>query len=427
MKTSQKLELRASKIRERLNEISAIEGELSDEIRTEAASLETEYRDVEAKKRAAVIAEDEAAKSAETRAAGTAQDPEQREREALRRRVSIGRYLAAGAEGRPLSGAEEEYRQAVGAAHRTIPLDAFEGRPGSGPGSPETRADAATAAPSTIGVNMTGLVPAAFAQSCAAFLGIRMPRVESGQYSTPRLTTDLTAGMKAKGAAQESTAAAFTVVSRKPKRLSARLSLRAEDLAEVGIPGFEASLRENLMRVLADTLDIQLLRGNGTAPNLNGLHTQLTADTAAGTTITFPTFLSDLAGYIDGKFAAGLRDLRVIANAAIVAKLASLTPSNDDSVTAALWAGQHTGGLRGNSNMKASASNVGNAIVVRAATMAQGVEGAMAEAPVWGDLSIADPYSDAASAMSHYTVHMLIGDPVLRYPDAYRDWSIKTA
>ena len=286
---------------------------------------------------------------------------EERELNALRAKVSVGRYLAAGIEGARLDGAEEEFRQAVSCSEGAIPLDAFEGD------QVEERADAATAAPGTIGINMQGIVPSVFSQSAAAFLAIGMPRVPSGQYSIPRLTTDLTAAAKAKGDDQESTAAAFTVINAKPKRISARLSLRAEDLAEVGIPGFEASLRQNLRMVLADVLDQQLLRGTGAGANINGLAKQIAAGAAAGNVATLPTAAASLAGLIDGKFAHMLSDLRVINNTAVYAFLASTFAASDDSVTIAKWMMGEGIQSVANANMKASSNqNVGESIAVRA-------------------------------------------------------------
>ncbi len=58
MTKSQRLALRRSEIRERLNEIAGLEGDdLTEEIRQEAASLQTEFQDVEVRWRAAVVAE----------------------------------------------------------------------------------------------------------------------------------------------------------------------------------------------------------------------------------------------------------------------------------------------------------------------------------------------------------------------------------
>ena len=56
MITSQKHELRASEIRQRLNAIARMD-ELSDDLRAESDKLTAEYADVETRKRAALVAE----------------------------------------------------------------------------------------------------------------------------------------------------------------------------------------------------------------------------------------------------------------------------------------------------------------------------------------------------------------------------------
>ena len=79
--------------------------------------------------------------------------------------------------------------------------------------------------------------------------------VSSGASSWLRITTNQTASFKAKGAAQAATAGALTSVSTTPHRLSARLEINTEAIAEVGTETFEAQLRSNLMMVLSNTLD----------------------------------------------------------------------------------------------------------------------------------------------------------------------------
>ena len=237
----------------------------------------------------------------------------------------------------------------------------------------------------------------------------------------------MTASSQSKGGKQESTAAAFTVVNAKPKRLSARLSLQAEDLAEVGIPAFEASLQQNLRMVLADALDIQILRGTGSSGQIQGLVPQLTADTDPTGAINFAGYAADLAGYLDGKFAGRLSDLRAIHNPAVYGKLSATFATNDDSVSALEWAARQGIEQRCNANMSASSSNIGKSIVVRSGTMAMGVEGAPAVCPVWGNLTIRDPYTDSGAATEHLTIHALIGKVLVRYPDAYAQYRVKTA
>ena len=99
MTKSQKLTVRASEIRQRLNEIAGLEGDaLTDEVRAEEATLTTEYRDTEVRLRAATIAEGDPAETRETR-----ETPEQRERTELRESVAPASVRSRGDPG-PRSG-----------------------------------------------------------------------------------------------------------------------------------------------------------------------------------------------------------------------------------------------------------------------------------------------------------------------------------
>ena len=224
------LELRASEIRQRLNEISGL-SELNDETRAESDRLATVYADVETRRRATIIAEGEV----DTRETSTAPDAETSEREQLRSRSLLVNYIRAALRGRDVDGAEAEYRAACDVDHG-IPLALL--------GEVETRADAVSQSPSTVGVQMHPVQPMLFAPSIASTLGIDMPSQSSGTFATSTITTALTAGTKAKGTAAEATAAAMTVNTSTVKRISGRLSVREEDIATVGAANFEAALRQ---------------------------------------------------------------------------------------------------------------------------------------------------------------------------------------
>ena len=81
MTNAQKIRLRLSQVRQRLNEIAGVEGDaFTDEVRSEAASLQAEFADLETRHQAAIVAEGEG----ETRATGDDLDAEARERLELR-------------------------------------------------------------------------------------------------------------------------------------------------------------------------------------------------------------------------------------------------------------------------------------------------------------------------------------------------------
>lgn len=400
-----------------------------------AVKIQQQEKDISSLKKQITDAEAAEASEREKLKGGQAVKPEDAEIAALREQVSVGKILKAAIEGTRLDGAEEEFRVAVHCNEKEIPLDAF-----------VHKADTATPSPSTVGINFAPIVPAVFAVSVAPYLGITMPRVESGQYSVPRLTTNLTGAAKAKGGVTESSAAAFTVASAKPRRISARLSLRIEDLAEVGIAGFEAALRANLQEVLSDTLDTQLLTGNGTSPNISGLMNQLAAVTDPADVVDFASFASDMASGIDGKWAARLSDVKMLVNALVYRKLATSyqqpvikkqgTADNFGGVgaqsilSAADWAEGNTGGLRCSSRMPDAASDISKCVLVRSGAMTTPMDAASMPAilPTWGNISVSDIYTDAGKGLQHLTLHVLVGNKVLiRQPDVFQEVRIKTA
>ena len=366
--------------------------------------------------------------------------PEDVEIASLRNQVSVGKILKSAIDGTRLDGVEAEFRAATKTAEGEIPLDSFTRKE-------ITKADTATGVPTTAGINFGSIVPAVFADSVAMDLMLTMPRVPSGQYSIPRLTTNLKAAARAKGKVQESSAAAFTVESAKPRRISARLTLQIEDLAEVGIAGFEEALRANLQEVLSDALDTQLLTGSGTSPNITGLMKQLTAATDPTKVATFESFAGSMASGIDGKFSSRLQDVKALVNAEVYRLLATTfqDPIVVDKgngvadatgvgarsvISAADWAEGNTGGLRCSSRMPAAASNISKCILVRQGSRISPMDAARMPAilPIWGNISISDIYTNASSGTQHLTLHVLVGDKVLiRQPEVYQEIRIKSA
>ena len=420
MTPAQTLTIRASEIRAKLNELAGVE-ELTDEQRQESDGLTVEYRSVETKLRAAIVGE------ASTETTGpTAQDAEHRERIELRGRATFGRYLSAALRGRQPDGAEAEYAAAVGvheAGH--VPLMLFE----APAGGVEFREDAATPAPTVVGVNLQSVQPAIFAASIAGRLGITMPSVASGTYSIPRITTSLTAGPKAKGAAQESTAAALTVIDAKPRRISARLSLTAEDIASVGTASFESALRQNLTAVLSEQYDLQCLTGDGVAPNVNGLLAQMTAPTAPAAVADFDAFAAAAANAIDGLWAAEVGHVGIVAGVKAYRLSAATFRGTDGEMSAASYMARESGGWWTNARMPEAPDSGAGANVEAAIVHRRGRTGlTTAEHPVWDSIAIDDVYSDSGSATRHFSLHVLVGDRVLLVqPDAYARIAFKVA
>ena len=291
----------------------------------------------------------------------------------------------------------------------------------------ERRVDAASPAPDTTGVNLDPIRPQIFAASIAPRLGIAMPRVQSGTYATGTITTGATAGAKAKGAAAESTAAAITVQSSTVKRVSARLTVRLEDVAAVGQENFESALRQNLMMAASDELDRQAISGDGAGDNLTGILARLTDPTAPSAVATFDSFVESFVNGIDGLWASRTSDVAMVAGVdtyRLSAKtFRDATGQDLGDVSFADYAMQHFGGWWTNKRMPAAASNVQSAILHRKGRT--GVRTAVC--PHWGEVSIDDIYSGSGKGERHYTMHVLLGDVILVQPAAYAETRFKVA
>ena len=187
MTTAQKIALRLSAVRQRLNEISGLEGDsFTDEIRSEAEALTNEYGDLETRSRAATIADG----ATETRKAG---DGEGREIRQLTRRASLGSYLTSAARQVNVDGAEAELRQALDLDADQIPLDVLL------PADVETRADAATNVTASIAENQSSIAGRIFAESTGDYLGIERPTIAVGDSTYVALTGGASADFRSDG------------------------------------------------------------------------------------------------------------------------------------------------------------------------------------------------------------------------------------
>ena len=408
MLESQKIQVRQSEIRERIRSLLD-KSERTDGENTECSALQTEQRATESKLRDALSIE-----GVEVAVVAPA-DAEERERIELRGKASLSNFLSAAVGGRTPVGVEAEYASAMKAGPGQIPVDLFEAdRP------VEARADAVTPIPSSgAGTTLAPIQPYIFSQSIAPRLGIQMPSVPSGSYSEMTITTPQSAAAVTKGSAKESVAGALTPVTASARRISVRLSLALEDIANVGQANFESGLRQNSMAGLSDAYDKACINGSGTAPAVNGLIAQLTDPSNPTAIAKFDDFVGAFANAIDGLWASQLSEVAIVANVdayRLSAKAFRDATNDRGSISFADYAREHTAGFWTNNRMPSTASTIARGIVYR-----KGRPGLRtAVHPTWGTLSVDDIYSDAASGISHFTMHMLVGDKVLLVqPDAY--------
>ena len=300
MTRSQKLALRQREIRSRLSEIADLEGDaLTDAIRSEGETLDREYRDVETRLSAAVIAE----------GAGDGQrtdptDPADREYRALLGRGSVGAVLSAVIGGRAVDGADAELQQHHKLAPNEIAIELLRPR--------ETRA--VTPAPGSTGVAEDAVTPPVFAAGDGAFLGIYRPTVAAGDAVYPVLTSRPTVrGPHADDTDAGETTGAFDADLLAPQRIQASFFWKRNDAAR--FRGMEDALRSALNMGIEEKLDYEAIAG--ASGLLNGAN--LTNHNAAAVT-TFAQYVSQFCfGRVDGRYARNQSDLRVLLGAATYA------------------------------------------------------------------------------------------------------------
>ena len=320
-----KLAIEMSEKRQALNTLLG-KDELTTEERAEMEILTKRIQELEPELRAAIVEE-------ETRETRTTETTEGRELREIVNRASLGAIFAAVLEHRNVEGPERELQDHLGLAGNQVPLALL-----------EMRATGVTPAPADVGQNQSTIIPDVFPQSCAAYLGIDMPRVSVGDAVFPVLSTSADAGVPAENAEQDETAGAFTAEVLAPGRIQASFRYSREDRAR--FMGMDAALRENLSMALADKLDQQIL--NGTNGLLNGT---VLANHNVSTETTYALYRSQFAfGRVDGKYASATSDLKIVMGAEAYAHAASQYRGNNDNMDALMSLMDATGG-----NVKVSA------------------------------------------------------------------------
>ena len=275
---------------------------------------------------------------------------------------------------------------------------------------PEPEVRAVTPGPDSGTVTQTkATVPFAFARTDAAALGIAMPMVASGEAHFATLSTAPPAGPKAKDAAADSTAAAFSLTKRTPGRITGQFVVRVEDLALM--PSMERDLRQAIAAAMADNLDSQVIGGSGAGANLSGLFHQADDVAIAGAKETFGTAIERFAGVVDGKHASGFADIRALIGVNTFALYAALfANSNKGDISAYDVLKSKLGGLRVSTRVPALDATGQKGICVLSA------QGQPVTVPVWRGVElIIDPYSQAGKGQRVVTAVTLVGSPFIPY------------
>ena len=343
MTTLQKTSIRASEIRARLAELAGVE-ELGDEHRAEIGKLRNEYKDVELRIQAATVGDDgEGEREPESEG-----DPQLADLEA---RASAGEVFAAAVSHGQTGGATKELQEHLGLAGNVVPLALLR--------QPDEER-AVTPAPSDVGTNQQPIIPAVFPDSVAAFLGIEMPTVGSGETVFPVLTTSASVKTPLENAEADETTGAFSADVLSPARLQASFFFSREDRARFA--GMDVALRQNLSEALSDKLDKEIIGGDkgllgGT--NLANHNVSSEAD--------FEEYLSHFGwARVDGKFANSSMDLRIVVGSATYGHAGETyagTASNKGDLSAVEKLMDITSGVRVSAHVPDAAANKQNAVI----------------------------------------------------------------
>ena len=400
MTNTQKVDLRLSAVRERLNEIAGLEGDdFTTEIKAEAGTLQAEYSDLEIRHRAAIIAE-----PPETVTEG-AEDGEAVELRAIRGRVHLADYAAAAKSGRGVSGAASEYNEALKMGAEKFPLRLL---------APEVEVRATTDAD---GAKVQGdWLDRVFSRTAAADLGVTFKAVAPGAASYPVVTAGATPAQR--GREQDAADAAWTVSATTIEPTGNRSRLKFSRIDALRLPGLEDAFGRELRQGMVEKIDRTIFIGDSGAnendQDITGFQgsgiTEFTLTQAAknnGQTTLF-RFLTQC----DGRYARGVSDLRVVASIPSYQlwesqiHLAAVSPETiAQFMRGAGMSWTTRGNLASNTSANAFGAYVG---------LGRGIEGA-AVAAIWEDAElIRDPYSDAASGTVALTLHTSWGFAITR-------------
>ena len=385
MTASQKLAKRISEIRQRLNEINTLDGEkYTDEVKTEERNLQSEYSDIEVRYRSALITEE----TEETEQRDLDVDGEARELRELRGRVRVSNFATAALDQSAVSGAEQEYCQALEIPVNRFPLDLL---------APEERATTSADGQST----QRSWLDRLFSDTAAMSLGISFESVGPGMASYPVTTAGASAAQRGKADATADAAWTVGVSELKPTRNSVRAVFSGADADR--LPSLEESLRRDLSMALTEGIDRVVFLGDEGAnaktadeADIKGLTTisNVVEKSLTQTDKLLPNkFAEALASLIDGKHAASAGDLRIVmSEGANTLTLSTITGTGSQvSLAKFLMDNGFSWTVRGDIETATAAGDWGAFIGRGRRIQGAGV------APVWRSAQLVrDPYTGAA-------------------------------
>ena len=383
MTPQQKIQIRMSETREKVNDLATAQSEADisrrDKLVEELKAQEVEYR-------AAIEADDDTT-------------PETREWADVSSRFDLGEMFTNVVEHRTSSGATAEVQAERGLAANALPVEMLM----------EERA--VTPAPADTGQTQNAIEGYVFPNSVAAFLGIPSPIVPVGDATFPVLISDPAAGVPAENDPQTETTGEFTADVLTPSRIQASFFWSREDASRMA--GMAEALRAALQGGIADKLDSEIMEGT------NGLLTgTILPNHNASSVTSFSDYVSDF-GYsrVDGQFAASGADVRLVMGSATYAHAGGqYRHANADDVALDRLS-EITGGVRVSAHVPAVSGSKQN-VLIRLGMRQDYV------APVWGQVTlIPDEITKAANGQIVLTAVLLHATKLLRAGGWYKQQS----
>ena len=283
---------------------------------------------------------------------------EQSKREApkeLAEQFDFQAYIKAGLTKGALDGAMKELNQEMnlaweyGARGISFPSSLFYTNEVS-----EQAADAPTAVTNITNAtprSMAPITPMLYQRNIASFIGVDMPNVPPGQHDYPYMTAGSAVAFVGEGAGVDATALAFNVVSMLPVRVTSRVLINGEAMTRIG-PELESIARRDMMLAMNNEIDKQLITGNGTAPNLKGIISQLgTAVAADGDTgaqadddeFTYRDYRRVARAHLDDKIFREPNELRLVIGTKTMTHADGILNSNNNPIQDAYQAMESKG------------------------------------------------------------------------------------
>ena len=408
MLESKKIELRRSEVRQTLATLAGKENPTEDEVR-QMGELDREYRTLETRYRAALVAEDgerrEAGEELETRSG--------REWAELLAGFELRQVALALDEGRALSGRTlevvTELRNAGGFRGVPVPWGALERRAGETVASGV--ADPVTTRP---------IIDRLFPASVAARMGAESVQIDSGATEWPLCSSSVTAGWAATetGAVASPTAYGTTEIKLSPDHnLGVQMKITRKALKQSG-DALEAAIRRDMQGAIGAELDKAVFLGAGSNGQplgvIAGASTYGITETDLSAAASWAAFRAAVVRFMTANAATGPGDVRLLIRPEVWSGLdGALIEGTAVSEWDRLVKNIPAANVAMSSNALAAPSGYPAESKALLATNAGGV--APIYVGLWGAVDvIRDPYADAASGGLRLTALATVDVAVLR-------------